>query len=86
MFRKIATVGLLTLATALLLQQTNAQDSKRDGARIGEIIGATDGASIAKSMESRPQGHYLYQSRCWDRRADGSYVSVTTNYCSTGIH
>lgn len=81
MFRKLATVGLLTLATALLLQQANAQKSTRDSARVGEVIGAAAGASIAKSMESRPQGHYWYQNRCWNRRADGSYVSVPTHYC-----
>lgn len=80
MFRKITTVGLLTLATVLTLQQANAQDSKR----VGEVISAAAAAPIAKSMETRPNGHYWYQSRCWDRRADGSYVSIPTNYCTTG--
>lgn len=82
MYRIITTAALLTLAIALPLQQANAQASKRDGARVGEIIDATTGPSVAKSMESRPMGHFWYQKRCWDRRADGSYISVPTNKCS----
>jgi outer membrane lipoprotein SlyB len=101
MIRTIAIVGLLTLATALPLQQASAQDAlggallggaigagiggaatgRAGGALVGGAIGAVVGASIADQMQPRRNGYYAYDSRCWVRRADGSYVSVPRRYC-----
>jgi outer membrane lipoprotein SlyB len=102
MIRTIATVGLLTLVTALPLQQASAQNpalggaivggaigagiggaASRNvgGAVVGGVVGAVIGASIADQMQPRRNGYYAYDSRCWVRRADGSYVSVPRRYC-----
>ena len=59
----------------------SAATGKAGGAIAGGVIGAVLGASIANSMEPRRNGYYWYQSRCWVRRADGSYVSVPARYC-----
>lgn len=49
MLRKIATVGLLTLASALPLQHANAQDAL-GGALVGGLIGAgVGGAATGKA-------------------------------------
>jgi outer membrane lipoprotein SlyB len=50
MIRTIATVGLLTLATALPLQPANAQDPTLGGALVGGLIGAgIGGAATGKA-------------------------------------
>lgn len=58
-----------------------AATGKASGAIAGGIIGAALGAAIGSQMRPRRHGHYAYNNRCWIRRSDGSYVSVSPRYC-----
>lgn len=58
-----------------------AATGRAGGAVVGGVIGAVLGASIASEMQPRRNGYYAYHNRCWVRRADGSYVSVSRRYC-----
>jgi outer membrane lipoprotein SlyB len=58
-----------------------AATNRVGGAIVGGVIGAAAGAAIANEMQPRRHGYYAYQSRCWIRRDDGSYIRVSQRYC-----
>jgi hypothetical protein len=84
MKRKVLTPSWITLATIILLVPANAEVSRRGGQHVGEVkvISAEEGAKLVKSMEARARGFYWFQDRCWNRRADGSYISVPNANCT----